>query len=257
MRAPELRDRVKAFLAELVRERDAAEAAEKDRRMVERLAAIHNDLGVHNDAAQGRRRVRRRLPRLRRRPRPDAIRRRPAACSAASPAAADLANALDHWAFLRRGPALRDPAGGTRLVAAARAADPDPWRNRLRDTLGRMGGDPARKLEALERLAATADVDHLPGASVTRLATALAFLGRRDTGDRAPAAGPGVAPRRLLGQRRPRTRADGLRPSRGGGPVLRRRRGHQAPQRAGPEAAWGRPCSRAASRRRPPTSSER
>ena len=100
---------------------------------------------------------------------------------AASPAVADLANALDHWAFLRRGPALRDPAGGARLVAAARAADPDPWRNRLRDTLGRMGGDPARKLEALERLAATADVDHLPGASVTRLAAALAFLGRRDT----------------------------------------------------------------------------
>ena len=76
---------------------------------------------------------------------------------------------------------MRDPAGAARLVAVARTADPDPWRNRLRDTLGRMGGDPARKLEALERLAATADVDHLPGASVTRLAAALAFLGRRDT----------------------------------------------------------------------------
>ena len=100
---------------------------------------------------------------------------------AASPAAADLANALDQWAFLRRGPVLRDPAGGARLVAAARTADPDPWRNRLRDTLGRMEGDPARRLEALERLAATADVDHLPVASVTRLATSLAFLGRRDT----------------------------------------------------------------------------
>jgi serine/threonine-protein kinase len=44
-----------------------------------------------------------------------------------------------------------------------------------------MGGDPAGKLEALERLAATANVDPLPGASVTRLAAALAFLGRRDT----------------------------------------------------------------------------
>jgi serine/threonine-protein kinase len=43
-----------------------------------------------------------------------------------------------------------------------------------------MKGDPARKLEVLERLAATADVDHLPGASVTRLAAALAVLGRRD-----------------------------------------------------------------------------
>ena len=61
----------------------------------------------------------------------------------------------------------------------ARAADPDPWRNRLRDTLGRREGGPARRLEALERLAATADVDHLPVASVTRLAASLAFLGRR------------------------------------------------------------------------------
>ena len=75
---------------------------------------------------------------------------------------------------------MRDPAGEARLDAAARTADPDPWRDRLRDTLGRLGSDRARKLEALERLAATADVDHLPGASVTRLAAALAFLGRRD-----------------------------------------------------------------------------
>ena len=63
----------------------------------------------------------------------------------------------------------------------ARAADPDPWRNRLRDTLGRREGGPARRLEALERLASTADVDHLPVASVTRLAASLAFLGRRGT----------------------------------------------------------------------------
>ena len=114
---------------------------------------------------------------------------------AASPAVADLANALDQWAFLRRGPVLRDPAGGARLVAAARTADPDPWRNRLRDTLGRMGGDPARRLEALERLAATADVDHLPVASVTRLAAVARVPRPERHGDRAPAAGPGVAPR--------------------------------------------------------------
>ena len=44
-----------------------------------------------------------------------------------------------------------------------------------------MGGGPARRLENLERLAATADVEHLPVASVTRLATSLAFLGRRET----------------------------------------------------------------------------
>ena len=46
------RQRVRAYLADLVHERDAAEAAEKDRRMVERLAAIHNDVGVHNDPSR-------------------------------------------------------------------------------------------------------------------------------------------------------------------------------------------------------------
>ena len=109
-------------------------------------------------------------------------RKRPASALAASPAAVDLANALDQWAFLRRGRALRNPAGAARLVAAAKVADPDLWRDGLRDTLGRMGGDPARKLKVLERLAATADVDRLPAASVTRLAAALAWHGRRDMG---------------------------------------------------------------------------
>jgi serine/threonine-protein kinase len=175
-----LRDRVEAFIADLVRERGAAEAAEKDRRIVERLAAIHNDLGVHNDVAKADAEYAAafhaygvNLDEL-----------DPAESGralAARPAAADLASALDQWAFLRRGRALRDPAGADRLVAAARAADPDPWRNRLRDTLGRMEGGPARRLEVLERLAATADVDRLPVASVTRLATSLSFLGRRDT----------------------------------------------------------------------------
>ena len=177
---PELSERVKGFLAVLARERDAAEGAEKDRRMVERLAAIQNELGVHNDVAKADAEYAAafRLYGV------DLDRTEPEAAGralAASPAVADLANALDHWAFLRSGPGLRDPAGGARLVAAARTADPDPWRNRLRDTLGRMGEDPARKLETLERLAATANIDHLPGASVTQLAAALALLGRRDT----------------------------------------------------------------------------
>ena len=99
---------------------------------------------------------------------------------AASPAAADLASALDQWAFLRRGRALHNPAGADRLVEVARAADPDPWRNGLRDTLARMEGGPARRLATLEGLADTADVDRLPVTSVTRLANSLSFLGRKD-----------------------------------------------------------------------------
>ena len=108
---------------------------------------------------------------------------------AAGPVAADLALALDRWAFLSRGRTLHDPGGAHRLIAAAKTADPDPWRNRLRDSLGQMGGGPARRLENLERLSATADVEHLPVASVTRLATSLAFLGRRETASRS-SAGP-------------------------------------------------------------------
>ena len=40
---------MRPVLTAIERERDEAEAAEKDRRMVERLAGIHNDLGVHGD----------------------------------------------------------------------------------------------------------------------------------------------------------------------------------------------------------------
>ena len=108
-------ERVQAFLAELVRERDAAEAAEKDHRIVERLAAILNDLGVHNDAAKADAEYAAAF----RAYGVDLDQLEPAAAGralAASPAAADLASALDQWAFLRRGPSpprpgWRDAAG--------------------------------------------------------------------------------------------------------------------------------------------------
>ncbi|MFO0958370.1 MAG: protein kinase [Isosphaeraceae bacterium] len=177
---PEHQERVRDYIDALVREREAAEAAEKDRRIVERLAAILNDFGVHSDEqkadsdyaaafrAYG----------------VDVDALGPPSAGrllAESPVAPELASALDQWAILRRSRALRDPAGADRLVAVARAADPDPWRNRLRDTVGRMEGGPARRLEVLDRLADTADVEHLPVTSVTRLATSLAIFGRRDT----------------------------------------------------------------------------
>jgi serine/threonine-protein kinase len=175
----ELHDRVKAFMDDLVRERDTAERAERDRRMVERLAAIQNDFGVHNDDAKADAEYAAAF----RAYGVDVDRVEPGAAGralAASPAVADLANALDHWAFMRRGRTLHDPAGAARLVAAALAADPDPWRTQLRETLIRTGRNSAQRLEILERLAATADVGNLPGASVTRLAGALAVLGRRE-----------------------------------------------------------------------------
>ena len=89
------------------------------------------------------------------------------------------------------------------------------------------GGRPGPQARSSERLAATADVDYLPGASVTRLATALVFLGRHDTGT-ATYGGPKRRTAMIPGSTPTLTRADGLRPSRRGYPVFRRRRGHQS-----------------------------
>jgi serine/threonine-protein kinase len=137
----EQRERVRVFLADLVRERNLAEAVEKDRRIVERLAAIHNDFGVRNDEAQtdaeyasAFRAYGVDLDKLD----PEEAGRMLAGGSAAT----DLASALDRWAFLRRGRTLHDPQGANRLIATAKIADPDPWRNRLRDSLGQMGAAP-------------------------------------------------------------------------------------------------------------------
>ncbi len=52
----------------------------------------------------------------------------------ASPVPSELANALDQWTFLRRDQ-VHDADGARHLVAVAKATDPDPWRNQLRDTL--------------------------------------------------------------------------------------------------------------------------
>ena len=129
---------------------------------------------------EGRRRVRLRIPRLRGRPRcagPGGL--RPGL--AASPDAADLASALDQWAFLR--------GGGSCTTRSARRGS-SRWPERPIRTPGGIAcetrsavGTAARPASSrvLERLAATADVEHLPVASVTRLAASLAFLGRRET----------------------------------------------------------------------------
>jgi serine/threonine-protein kinase len=176
---PELRDRVASLLKAVVRERAGVEAAEKDRRMVERLAEIHNDLGVHGDSERADAEY---LAAFRGYG-VDLDALEPATAGArlrASPAAAELAGALDQWAFIRRGGFLRDPSGADRLVAVAKAADPDPWRNQLRDTLAHMPADRGRAIAALERLADTADLDRLPEASVSRLAFSLARRGRSE-----------------------------------------------------------------------------
>jgi len=73
-----------------------------------------------------------------------------------------IAAALDDWAFLQRGKG--SPAWRT-LLTISRAADPDPWRCRLRDAL--ESKDPKK---ALEGLAASARGDNLPPATAVLLA---------------------------------------------------------------------------------------
>jgi eukaryotic-like serine/threonine-protein kinase len=145
--------------------------------MVERLVAIHDDLGVHMDSARaeseyaaafrdygvdveaaGAREAGERL--------------------AASPVAVELAGAMDQWIFIRRRQHPPDVEGIQQLLAVAKAADPNLWRNQLRDALGRdaLGRRGMKDLsarETLRRLAADADPENLPEASVTRLAFAL------------------------------------------------------------------------------------
>jgi serine/threonine-protein kinase len=71
-----------------------------------------------------------------------------------------LAAALDHWASLRQ----RGSKGRSQLLAIARVADPDPWRDRLRDALERP--DP----RALKELVASARAEELRPATAVLLA---------------------------------------------------------------------------------------
>ncbi len=71
-----------------------------------------------------------------------------------------MAAALDEWAYVRRALKLQ---GWVQLLAVARVADPDPWRDRLRDALAGKGP------KALEELATTAVGDELPPATAVLL----------------------------------------------------------------------------------------
>jgi serine/threonine-protein kinase len=94
---------------------------------------------------------------------------------AARPNAVELAAALDQWILNRRGMIPPNDAGAAHLVAVAKVADPDPWRNRLRDAVGR------KDVEALRTLAASVDLERLPPESVSRLAQALRVNGQAET----------------------------------------------------------------------------
>jgi tetratricopeptide (TPR) repeat protein len=69
----------------------------------------------------------------------------------------------------------RDQAGVRRLIEIARLADPDPWRDRLREV--RQLGPRDARLAGLKELAASAPVDQLPAVSLHLLGRALLGLG--------------------------------------------------------------------------------
>ncbi len=97
------------------------------------------------------------------------IRSRPAAVRVA------LAAALDDWSAVRRN-VQGAKALSRRLTDAARLADPDPWRNRLRELL-QNAASPER-LTNLKDLAKSARIEELPAVSLHLLGATLL-----DTGD--------------------------------------------------------------------------
>jgi tetratricopeptide (TPR) repeat protein len=85
-----------------------------------------------------------------------------------------LAAALDDWAFSRR--SKKDPEGARALTMVAQAADPDPWRGRMRTALVQKG----RK--ALEELAASEEVLRQPAGTLTLLGMGLCTGGNMGRG---------------------------------------------------------------------------
>jgi eukaryotic-like serine/threonine-protein kinase len=91
------------------------------------------------------------------------------------PIQGELVAALDMWAWKRRCVGA-DEEGWERLFDVARAVEPDPWRDQLRNALAQNDG------EELARLAKSADVAALPISVQVLLSDALIALGRIETG---------------------------------------------------------------------------
>src|SRR5262249_34287989 len=136
---PGLRRQVEELAAELVGERKHAEAAaeadRRDRRLLDTLIEIRSakadDRGGWGSGAAYAEASRAAGCDAAGRPAAEvaaAIRARPPTVAIA------LAVAIDDWAAVRRD-RKRDRAGAAALTALARAADPDAWRNGLRDAL--------------------------------------------------------------------------------------------------------------------------
>jgi len=174
-----LRGRVAAVLAELEQEQDAAAKrvaeVERDRKLLSRLETILGNLADHYNAEQTHvefaaafREFGIDLDRLD----PKEAGKRIAQRSAPL----ELASHLDHWAVMLRGTRdKKDEASWRRLLTAAQATDPDPWRVALRDQIFR------NDRQALMRLAADPKtLETQPARTLLLLAVALQDQGNRD-----------------------------------------------------------------------------
>jgi tetratricopeptide (TPR) repeat protein len=87
--------------------------------------------------------------------------------------AAALLPALDDWVAVRN--KVKDESATRRLIDVLRTADPDPWRQRIRDCLAR------KDWAALERLVSSPDLDRQPAATISFLSAALRRQAAADT----------------------------------------------------------------------------
>ena len=73
----------------------------------------------------------------------------------------------------------KDPTAASKLLAVARLADPDTWRDRLRSALDQPAGKD--RLKSLQELAATAQIEQLPAVSLDLLGALLLDEGDANT----------------------------------------------------------------------------
>jgi serine/threonine-protein kinase len=177
---PDLRDEIVKLVAQINTERDQAETRSKDRRTLERLAEIHSDIALDLDFVRADREYA-----LTFREYGVDVSKLPAADAgariAATPIAAEMVDALDQWAFVRRVANPKDASKARELSAIATAADPDPWRAQLRDALDLEATDKEQALATLQELAASKPDESRHRESISRLAYALGHLGDRET----------------------------------------------------------------------------
>jgi serine/threonine-protein kinase len=172
---PALRTQAESLLADISAEKKEAEAAaaaaEPDRRLRDQLADIRTRWVDSFDAPA----TEAEYAEVFREAGIDVLKLSPAEAGALIRArradvALELTAVLDHWTDMRRF-TQRDTQGADRLLAVARAADPDPWRDQLRQMFQKPSGKERTAIS--QRLARSAASQDLPALDYTLLGLGL------------------------------------------------------------------------------------